>query len=319
MRMSPRKIIFLFTACFLLLSTRQVAADSLLCSGCLKVDVEAIFFKPQIDNPYYAIVIPDTAAGFEGTRYANDSNFQAGFRLGASLSVCCGWESVGIQWTRLHTSYDDSVVGSIFLPSSATIGSSFSDIKLNYDAVDLLYRRKFTQDCLCLAGGFGIHFASLKFDYSNDTFLNETPGLTLLSFSQNSHAYGVGPEIYLEGSYNPCGGCFGFTASARAALLATYHWAETETGGAFVADIEDQSIWRVVPYFDLRGGLQYAGTCCGTPFTAEIGYEFILYTKALSSIQIARSATPTISLPVEPTNYSDVSYQGPYLRVNVLF
>ncbi len=274
------------------------------------VEGEFIYFKPQFDDPFYATTSSSGTLTL-GDRHANDFSFEPGFRIGAYYSLCDCAGDLGIRWTRLHTSTSDSASGIVLIKgfNDDFLGTASANFELDYDAIDFFYRRAIYFECpFDLVYGAGLHVDFFKFDNTVST-----TGQAVISDAGKIKTWGIGPEVFFQGQYRFTN-CFSLVMNAKTALLAQHYDVKRVEvlSGTTIIDLQDDKIWRLVPFFDIRFGINSQFCVCRFPISVEVGYEFLDYVKALYFID-SNGRFPTSPI------YRDISFQGPYVNLNISF
>lgn len=305
-------------------------------------DAEFIYFHPLVEQSSYEVQTPGTGEtqirSATGSIYENDLRWQAGYRLGAIYAFCNGTNDVEFRWTQLNTSSTDShslSSGAFLLPTQGfpqndedqggTIflfqGTGSSQISIDYYAIDGLFTQTFCpMGCFDLQLQAGVHYA--HFEYK-ENILYDNPGGASSVVENKDRFWGVGPEFVLNMDYALCNcWCNSFplyiTGNLRTALLVSdskaNFYAQTIGNTVLGANV-NKALWRIVPMWDLRLGLDWS-TCfsCFT-FDLEIGYEVLQYVGAVHTIRFYSDNLAGASFNL----FSNLGYHGPYLACRVQF
>jgi len=306
---------------------------------------EYLYLLPSISQTAYAIqkvapFLPIPA----GERFTNDPDFQSAYRIEGIYNFCNCWSDFRFQWTHLPKFHQtDSVARSAGARGLlmaiqgyplSQIGAFFftnasSKISFEYHAVD------------ALAGFYGIQnrtfrtLLQLGLQYANFCFEEDltytstdpVSFLSLVHLKNSSDLWGIGPELGFKVDYGIpyCQTLFhipsalSLVAKARGALLVSHYnnvrfdYDTLGTPGLQLVNVKNPSRWDVIPFWDIRIGLNYALTfeCLCTHL--EVGYEMFSYRNVISRIQF-----PFIT-PLNFTLESNVSFQGPYAALGCSF
>jgi len=286
-------------------------------AGQFELSGELIYFKPQIDQPFY-VFSSNSATNFTGERFENDITFSPGFRVELAYGFCDCYDDISLRYTFLDADSTRTITGSRLvltnLVADSFDGSIENDLDIQYQAADLLYGHHF-----CCSPMFefavrgGLHFAYL--DVENKSIVRPDNFRVL----DDTTSYGIGPQAGIQGGYRfACMPCLSFNGSVHGGLLANHHdvrLKRVENNGQEPTNVKDEEIWRVVPFNDIRTGLSYDFCFCSCGFSLEIGYEFLVYWKSVYNIRVEPVGTDPTSVSI----YSDISFHGPYLNLAVRF
>lgn len=327
-----------------------VSLNGLAYSGNFQQRVEFLYFKPSMDQSYYAISSSDNTFTVDdnenffpnGKRFNNDPSFQPAFRLEEIFCFCSG-NALDFRFAYFSSCHTNSVSGPFLFDTvgfpgdgaqrpedTSYNGTARYKEQFNYYGVDGTFNR-LTLNCFqeSLFFLFGLHFAYLNSGErasSRGTSINDEMTVAVANrFKRNSHFWGLGPQFGLDYRYFlpycPCceKNLLSIRANARVALLASYTWADlhyfsSQTGPQGV-NLDNQPLWRINPCADVKVGLscEHAFRCWNMTF--EIGYEFIWYSNAIDSITGYDVAYAGDSLDL----FSNFNLQGPYFAVGVVF
>ena len=314
---------------------------------------EWIYFYPSIDDSYFALQgTPSPSLGVTlpiGQKFNNNFNFTSGYRVEGIYAFCNCLNDVRVRWTQLcKTSHsktitedDPDVIYPSELPPSLHIapyysGTASSDVSTDFYAVEALIGQVF-YDCnpFMFEAEAGIHYGHVKYSESLSYF--DTVGNEAYpSFSDCMN--GIGPELTLDSDYAlynsecDCPGTLYFTTSLRGALLVSHSKANFFTNGQIsdsdsptlytLADINDEKSWRVVPWWDMRLGLNYTSNFDCFAVSIEAGYEAGCYIKAISKERFCSGTfglSPTGGVGYSFNEFQDFTYHGPYVSAEVMF
>lgn len=290
---------------------------------------EYLYLMPTVDDTYFVISSPETTTFPNGKRINNEFNFDSGYRVGGVYAFCECDREISVAYSYLSNKRNKTVTGDFLWatlgnPDFASsfenyTGTAHSHLNLRYERLDALFAQKVYDCCdLSLRLQFGLEYAQLKL-HENHTYESTVIGTT----SQNSKAWGVGPQLGVEVDYQICQfydcmpGILSFNVISSGSILA----GETKTSvtnvltGATILDVSDRKGCRVIPAFHTRFGFNYATCLCGYGMNIEVGYEFNSYYRGL-----ARTVFPDdVADGLCTTQYYNYDVQGLYVSASVSF
>ena len=293
----------------------------------------------------------------QGETYNNLFNYTSGYRVEGIYAFCTGTNDIRFRWTQLcKTSSNKTVTGTSTNPLFATAlppalavffeagstdssysGTASSHLSTNYYAAEGLIGQVF-YDCypFMFEAEAGVHYAHIKYreflDYSDNA---TPPDEATLLFTDTMN--GIGPELILDSDFALyssecyCPGTLYFTTSLRGALLASRSSANFLSEGQLSSaptlttyyDVTDGKGWRVVPWGDIRLGLNYTSNFDCFAVSIEAGYEAGTYIKAVSKKRFVSATTvfPSAggSVGTSFNEFQDFTYHGPYVSAEVMF
>lgn len=330
---------------------------SLFCMPFLKADpyyaaIELLYFKPTIDQSYYAITssrnvfkTPTKDPEFfpNGTRHNNDPDFHVGFRIETMFqpsAMCNGLDLRFAYYNHAHTSrlngefiFDTSVFpgsGAARPEDLPYTGSTRYKEHFKYYAFDATFNR-LTINCCPenLTFLLGLHFAYIQLNERQNSSGFST--LLISPFNQeaffnnlhrNSNFWGLGPQLGFDYQYffpQCCAGNFGIRTDVRASLLATHTRAKLSNisnhTGPVGAHIRNQPSWRINPCADVKLGVTYNYPFCFCNATFELGYELLWYSNCIDAITGFDPAFAGVGMDL----FSNLSLQGPYFAIGASF
>ncbi len=296
------------------------------------IDVEFLYLRPSIEDTYFVIDAPASAARPAGTRINNEFDFHPGFRIGGMYRF--DQENLNFQahYTRLSETQNKLVSGP-FLWATVGMANFINPVFSNYTGtacshLDIFYQGVngfFDQKIAChnglnlfLQGGFEYAYIRLQEDYR---FINSTP--VVGDISLNTFSSGIGPQLGLEVDYEIYSlsslvpGSLSLQASASGSVLTTR---TRERVGSVLDGVpnfgaQDLSTWRLISAVHMRLGIsnELFFSCSRALF--EIGYEYNSYYRAITRIAFLDNqagASTTI-------DYSNFDTQGLYFSAEIKF
>lgn len=294
--------------------------------GQFAVTGEWVYLHPLVDSPYYVIngtAGPAFPKALIGPRNANTLDFHSGFSVEAMYGFTNALDDVRICWTHLVTSDSSTQSGtSLFeiqnYPSTSSgfySGTATSHIGFTFNAVEGVFgRHLYEMGCLGLTLEGGLNYSRIS--QRNEIIYSGTfVGTPITDLLKNTSSYwGIGPQVGLEGSYH-IWNRLNAVANVSSALLIGQnrtHLLGTALLEPNSANLRNDAIWRVVPAFQVRGGLNYGLGCM---WDIEIGYEFLSYIRPLGNIVLEDVLVTALSIDY----YTNVDFHGPYAAVSFKF
>jgi len=323
---------------FLLCCSLPLYVQAQALPGTIEVWGEYLFLKPSLDGSFFGLVQETPNANFSDggniNRLNNPFDFTSGFRIGSQYNFCNNNNAVRADFTYLSTkahraSSSEGAVAPVdeFLPSGSLFpGNIESHLDLRYYAVDLLFSHPLLECSLpILSLEFGAQFMHLS---SRRDVFSITPDpefpFIIAPESKNS-TWALGPQLGIDLSY-PLSIChlpqgINFLAKTYGGLLyGRTHTRFNESRFIFIPptqniNVNNEEHYRFIPFGKIRLGLEYCNPfCCRLPFNIEIGYEFLLYSRAVDWLHFTGDFSgPSVD------NYGDFSLQGPYARLTFIF
>lgn len=331
----------------IILSILALAFVSLSAEPCCtrngQLGIEFLLLKPSIDQQAFVISSSENVVGGEffpsGTRHNNNFCYEPGFRITGAAPICgvCSPE-VEARFTYLTASHTSAVTGPFLFdtvgwPGSGAIGPE--DTSYNgtarvhnafvYYGLDTTYGRFAPVYNLELFAGLHGAYIKHKTDFTSvGNFIEVVGGVpTTMPVSnllqEYSSFWGVGPQIGFDYGYLlPYK--LNLVTSVRVSLLCSdtqsnTHYSSLRTAGTDGVNVKNQTIWRVTPAIDARIGAVYKTCCYSYDTSFEAGYEWIWYHNAVDQVRGSDVAFAGLS----HDHYSDLSLQGPYVRMAVSF
>lgn len=273
-----RKYSCLLSTVFLLLLSPKLSAF-FCCDewGGLQIEGEWLYFRPTKTD--YSVTVVDTSSVADSTIKPATivPSYQSGWRVKGAYIFCGCDDELIFSWTQLRTHDKRNYFAGLSFSESIvfTTTQASESFRFSYDAMEALYKHRFYCDCrflLNFLGGVQYTWIGYK-DYIS------FPLLTAGSFQKESaHYWGVGPEFGTDARLALCYG-FSLTGRATGALLigSMRENIKAIIAGSRRSVFMRQPIWRVVPAYDLRGGLRFDGCCTCFNYFVEAGYEAINY------------------------------------------
>lgn len=315
--------------------------------GCFALQGEFLYFKPTIDQSYYAISSSNNFFGEnifpDGDRFNNNSFFRPAFRIEGAYALCNGCNNLDFRFTYLNADNSDSVSGSFLFDTIGYPGNGAQDPEdtfysgsadfeeqFRYYAGDATFSRIIFDCCPeYLSILFGLHYVYFKLDEDFDSSGTRVENEVVIAISNRLNRtcrfWGIGPELGLEYRYllPNClcwrTGVLSLIGNTRGSLLCSHTKAHfqynTVRTGPIGVNLNNDPLWRVIPTIDARVGLNYecAFHCLRT--NIEIGYELIWYSDCVDTIVGYDVAFAGDSIDV----FSNLNMQGPYLAISVSF
>lgn len=328
----------------ILLSLLTLAFTQLSAVPAQKADlgIELLLFKPSIDQSAFVISSSLNVVSGEffpdGARYNNSFCYQPGFRITGLAAIPGLCNNVEARFSYLDVSHSRSITGPYLFDviaypgegaqapedtsynGTASIRDSF--VYYGFDTTLNRYTLCSARDNLQFL--IGLHGAYIQHKTRMTSVgttgpVGTAPVDNLLKVY--SQFWGIGPQIGIDYVYNiPCYTCFGLVSSVRGALLcsntqANTHYTTLRTVGTEGVNLKNDTLWRVTPALDARIGGSYERCVCGFDTALEVGYEWIWYHNSVDAIRGIETAFPGDSIDL----LSDLSLQGPYVRLSVGF
>lgn len=289
---------------------------------------EYLYLLPMISESYYA---QDLSSGFfpTGQRHNHNLAFKSAFRVAAMYECNC-WTNFQLVWTSMpqfshNASLTQSLLQTQGLPN---FGSSFnyshanSRISFSFDAVEALFGFwRHPYNGLDFVFRTGLHYANFNFHENITVVLNDDFPINV---HNRSDTWGIGPEISFAMQYTPsfCGnffcerGALSLCASVKGALLAgNYEPFFVQSDFFSNSRSHNGERWDLIPFWDIRLGMNYSMLVRSITASLEVGYEMISYHNVIDRIVFNRRIAPGYSFDL----YSDVNFQGPYVALRASF
>ena len=299
-------------------------------NGKWSVRGEYLYFRPSIDDSYYAITSPINSAFPNGSRKNNDFGFHSGYRVGGAYQFCNCCSELDVVYTNLDITRSKSTRGNFLW---ATVGrpdflSEFenydgfasSRLKLFYRRIDVLYAQCLYECCnLRIGVQFGLEAAYLRLC---ERYTYQNVG-NLGIVRQKEKTSGVGPQVGCTFDYKlfQCGDCnpsvLSFHVCTSGSLLA----ADTKSRESNVLNtvsflaVRNRTSYRVIPAFHTRVGLNYDLCFSNSKASIEVGYEFNTYIRALSRTVFPDDVAESMSF----NRFDNIDFQGLYVAFNFGF
>lgn len=270
---------------------------------------EWIYFSPVSETVKYAElfipIIPFPTAA-DNVDYINNrlDDFYSGYRVYGSYS-CCDFLLFG-RWSRLKANHSSSITappGTLLFNPFSTLATNFatfaSDKKnFTYSSADGLVGIRLPSPCCWLEVTIlgGAHYASIHSDDQTRFVITAAPVPAPFTVTEDvkSHFWGVGPELGIV--FESCFSCgLSLQCEVAGAFLigkprGNNHYDQNFALTTTTNHLDWPSYWRVVPYSNIRLGLDYSfafpnclSNLCtnGLQGNLEIGYEGLAYYDAL--------------------------------------
>lgn len=264
---------------------------------------EYLFWRPDVDDTQFVVVTNSTATAFvNGQIKGNDFGFHSGFRVEGAYSLGCT-SDLHFRYARLvcdsSQTYDSPNGTDLLWPTQGAlnqvppflVGSANSSIDFRFQNAELLYSNRIWNSNSC--SRFYVFGGLQYFDFKFGEQFTYTSGDIIDIVSRKFRGYGIGPELGVEFDI-PLNFCWcgwdrlnlAVVGQASGSLLAqSQHLRYTVIPIGFaIEDVHTNATWRVVPAFNIRGGLRYASTCWCLNFDLEVGYEFNSYLRSLTRL-----------------------------------
>lgn len=304
------------------------------CLGYIKPDpceyaltLEWIYFHPLVDDNYFVFNSSNSDSDDRfGSRLANELSFHSGFRLEGAYGLGNGCENFQVAWTHLCTADTQKQTGQ-FLALTQGVpdvnqfnylnGSASSTIEILFDRVEALFGRTLCRTCnLEILGEAGLQYSTIeRKDRLSASGLNPT-ALVTDNYQTKADYWGIGPQLNLIGQ-RQCG-CINIIGSASSALLLGQNESKVianATNNADFANATSRSIWRMVPNFQARLGLDYTFCLYCVNSHIQIGYEFLTYLRVIDRVIFPDDVLDALSFD----NYSNLDFHGPFISWTVRF
>lgn len=309
-------------------------ASALPRPGEFSIEGEILYVHPIVEQTYF--VRAGTFGVPTAKRINNELPWRPAYRLTGIYAFCNGLNDFEIRGTYLkasHTRHQNTRQTGDFLEptqglplNEAFEHPSFSDshLRTRYWAVEGLLGQLLHSYCpFELRVQAGVHYADIQYreilQYRNTT----TPDPLISIVTNKDHFWGIGPELAFDMQYaltsyfNGCHLPLHLTGNFRTALLIGKSkplFDQINDGESFF-NAEHESIWRLVPSFDLRFGLSYK---CAIGHL-EIGYEVMHYNRALHKVTFHHDVVNVTNYAGSEDFYDHFSWHGPYLLLGVSF
>lgn len=318
---------------FLTLAFVHLSADT--CCNKSTVGIELLLFKPSVDQPSFVVSSTLNAVGDEffpnGVRHNNSFCYEPGFRVTGLSSLCGFGDFAEDRFTYLTASHTRTISGPFLFDTvgwpgegaqapedtsyagTARMHNSF--VYYGFDATGNSFTMQGLEFFVGLHGAYVQH----KTNFTSTGVFGDAEAPVSNVFNEYSSFWGVGPQIGFNYEYGlPCN--ILLVSSFRGALLcsntqAHLHYSSLRTVGTEGVNLINETIWRVTPTFDARIGASYNTCCYGFATALEVGYEWIWYHACVNQIKGTDVAFPAASFDL----YSNLSLQGPYVRLAVSF
>ena len=192
-------------------------------------------------------------------------------------------------------------------------GTARSKIDFKFDRVVAVYGLGILNKCcLYMTLEAGVQYTNLE----ETTRLEYFDSNDFDVFNYKSCYWGVGPQIGLDLNYLVWD-CFSVVGVASSALLIGENDGTDffcNDGIIVEVDLKTDSIWRIVPSFQARVGLNYTFCAC-LDWSVEVGYEFLTYLDALHSNFWTTNSDRGLSVDY----YTNVSFHGPFVSLSASF
>ncbi len=283
---------------------------------------ELLIFKATQEQTDFATLF-NSDVDLNGKSINNQIGFKPGFRIEAAYAFDCLHEIHG-RFTHFTPDHTKRISGVMNI-SGTSITDSFdaeSKLEMNYYNAELLWCRGL-YDCPDFDFSWQV---GLEYSYFRSTINNFYSPInltgTFFGLRDRSTFWGLGPEIVLDLDYPfshiGCG-ALSICANLRGALLASQtKFNNTLTTATTSTHFRAPSFWRVTPLFDARLGLNWLLPFKCFTASFEVGYEWLwmhfVANKNFPRVSIGNQVTfPTIN------NFSDVTFQGPYIALSLAF
>jgi hypothetical protein len=212
---------------------------------------------------------------------------------------------------------------------SIGLGNFASDqIHFHYSALDAIYGLKLISFVgINLTGFGGIHYVRLN-SKENFFYSITIPDIRTFVGENRSTFWGIGPELGLNLDKRiGCGFSIDTTAKGFFLIgrpLDKSFTANIDADGIPTAfsDVSNQRTWRMVPYVNIRVGMNYSlnylfNLCHLTCLHGNIGigYEMPIYFNGLSTIRF----TDSLQLGISLDDYRNVTMHGLYASLSLSF
>ncbi len=315
------------------------------CPGDFSVEAEWIYFSPNSESKYFAIDNGfGVATSITGERKAVEfDTFHSGYRVAAAFTFCdneCD-RYASVTWTSLKAHetrhLSDTAVGrsivptdlppSVIAPDEAGFPFASGSHHFSYYALDGVVGQKILCDCCMDIDLFvGLHYAHF-ITKEHDVFLTGA-GISSAILREQNNFWGIGPELGIN-AVAPIWCGFSLVGNISSAFIAGRPSSSLDVAGAVATryDLHNDRKWRLVPYLDLRLGLNYdfclpcnfdcLCSCFPSGFRGSIaaGYEALTYFNALGSIVSLNNDTPSATID----DYRNVTMHGPFVAVALSF
>lgn len=312
---------------------------------------EYLYLHPSFNDTAFVVEDPGGFAGGAflpaGTRFNNNFNYRSGFRLEGGYAFCCPTDEVRIRWTHLNGHHNRTITSDLALfptegfpdiNDGAYVGPVSSRVDFNFNCVEGFLQRDVYCCCpLTIALRAGLQYARIKthenIDYANPEggsgrALQPDPSESeMVKFSQKM--WGIGPEVGIAADYSltswnclsnfMCGGDLSLTSIASGGLLAGQlisRFVASDLVGDLV-DTPNDRLWKVVPTFYIRMGVNYARCinwgCIKGATAVEIGYEFLTYCEGLAKIRYTTTDATSFD------QYLSFNMHGPFAGLSFAF
>jgi len=306
------------------------ATAPLFAECAFSLGAEWIYFSPNSESVYYAILsTPNGAGSFDEVESNKLDQFYSGYRVFGSFGFCSDYTFYG-RWSHLNATHMSSItatgassITNLFGVPATLTPFSFAEAKteFTYSAFEALFECPLlTCSCFDLFGAAGIQYVHLCTD-NHFSFGGATP----LSQKLQSHFWGIGPELGLEGVGSlGCGfSLFGNLMGAFLIGQPKEKLLSNASGTPFSLKPRKES-WRVVPYADIRLGASYLFCfrlpCCENAMRLQLdaGYEALVYWQALRELSPSNSSNPLATGELY-TFDRNTTMHGPFIALSFFY
>ena len=214
--------------------------------------------------------------------------------------------------------------------NNSDITSASSQAKFKLSVVDLDAGQYVdVGDRLQLRALAGLRFARVENNLTNQyDAVDPTDSDIILTENDTFHSKfnGIGPLLGVDANYNLGGGVSAAAHVATTLLVGkvdadSNYFSDDESGDYFsgTAQIDSDDVWRVVPAFDAKLGLNYSYTFqCDSVVTLEGGYKVTQYLDAVDRLDGLFNGNNSDPIKVTRTT-SSLGLSGPYLKLSFKF
>lgn len=321
-----------------LLSTVSAARASVTpTEGQLTLNCEWIFLKPVLDVPHYAVTtnVADAPNAQRGQAIKNDATFKPGYRMMGHYCLPDSTNSVSFRGAFLDTFFYDTVYGERVLSQVESVSTGVYDVgqantSIKHFSLDALLGQQFVSTPrLYIEGKVGVQYSAVL-SRENFFFVNtNVPGRKEVKY--HSRLWGIGPEIEFNMDYELYRGISLCSKASGGLLVGKTHYngkvrcTNTDKNYCYgdkervILDVamEMQPVYRVIPEWALRLGMNYSRCIAFMNINLECGYEGIGYIKALP--QDYNVFSSFINITQTNISYNNICFHGPYIALAISY
>jgi hypothetical protein len=291
---------FLFLVAMVMLGVQSLCVAD---PGSFEFYAEYLLMRNSRSLPFFAA--PENG---NGQLYANRSSWHSGYRLEGAYRFCPN-DGIHLRWMQFPQFSDSRTINNGQLVreivGATNSGTAISDhVKSSLYNLELFYMHDF-HFCtpLSLSLLAGVQYSHIHIMEKVKVF-GGTPVLLLVGEDIfHSSREGIGPELGINLGYSFCSCLSAEMRTSGSWMIA--HRGEKLNEPIIPLKLQEDPIWVVLPYFDMRLGLDYHGKC----WNVQVGYEILSYLQGISRFYFFNLSDL----------YENLSMYGFYFQVGCLF